>query len=73
MKLSIDVALYVTVEKTKDKTHSYGLYLARECLYIKSFRIKPTGIIILYRILTVTYYRIDVNYKILTVTGLYRY
>ena len=47
--------------------------LERKYFYIKSFREKPTGIIILYGILTVTYYGIYVNYRILTVTGLYRY
>ena len=56
MKLSIYLVIYVIVEKTKLKAHSYGLYLVRKYLYIKSFWIKPTGTIILYKILTVTCY-----------------
>ena len=44
--------------------------LIRKYLYIRSFQKKTTGTIILYRILNITYYRIYVNYRILTVTGL---
>ena len=60
---------HVNISDTSNMSISIT-YKQYKYLYIKSFRKKPTGTKILYRILKATYHRIYVNYKILTVSRL---
>ena len=71
MNLSIDIVLHVIVENIKLEAHSYALHFSKKVFIYKiNKKKKYTGTIILYRVFNITCYRIHINYRILTVTGL---